>query len=203
MSELVLYHCPMTRAAIARWALEEVGEPYRIEMVNIRDGAGGRTPEFLKINPMGKVPALAHGAATVAENPAIACYLGDAFPEKGFAPKIGDPKRGEYLRVLFWAAACIEPAMMQSRLGFETQRGQSGWGDPELVFNVLAQTVSRGDWVMGDAFSMADVIVGASLAFGRQFGMIEDRSEYAAYLERINARPARQRTMKLEMEAAA
>ncbi len=202
MTEIILYHAPMSRSAIARWTLEEVGEPYRVETVDIRTGAGGRTPEYLKINPMGKVPAIKHGDVVVAENAAIAAYLGDAFPEKSLAPKIGDPTRGEYLRLLFWAANCIEPAMMQAHLKFDTQRGQAGWGDAELVFDVLAQTVARTPWLLGEDFSMADVIVGSGVAFGTQFGMMEKRPEYMDYLARIDARPARQRAQKLEMEAA-
>ncbi len=202
MPGIIFYHCPMTRSAIARWTLEEVGEPYTIETVDVRAGAGGRTPAYLKINPMGKVPAIKHGDVVVAENAAIAAYLGDAFPDKNLAPKIGDPTRGEYLRLLFWAANCIEPAMMQAHLKFETQRGQAGWGDAELVFDVLAQTVARTPWLLGDQFSMADVIVGSGVAFGRQFGMIPERPEFEDYLARINARPARQRAQKLEMEAA-
>lgn len=203
MSDIILYHCPMSRAAIARWTLEELGEPYEVVTVDIRDGLGGRTPDYLKINPMGKVPAITHGEVAAAENPAIAVYLGDAFPDKGLAPRIGDRDRGEYLRLMFWAAACIEPAMMQAHLKFETKRVQAGWGDAELVFDVLEQTVSRGDWVLGDTFSFADVIIGSGVTYAVQFGMMEDRPAFAAYRERLDARPARKRTVELEAEAAA
>jgi len=203
MSEIIFYQCPMTRSAIARWTLEEVGAPYRAELIDVREGVGGRTPEFEAINPMGKVPAIKDGEVTVAENAAIGLYLADAYPDAGLAPPIGDPLRGRYLQWCVWSPGCLEPALMQRAMKFETARPQAAWGDPELVMDVLADAVRTGPWLLGERFTVADVLVGSGIIFGLQFDLLPERPEYLAYRDRLIERPARQRATQLEEAAAA
>ena len=113
--ELVFYTNPMSRGRIARWMLEEVGEPYRTEVLDY--GTTMKSPEYLALNPMGKVPAIRHGDVVVTEAGAICAYLADAFPAKGLAPPIGDKRRGPYFRWMFFAAGPIEGAMAAGALG--------------------------------------------------------------------------------------
>lgn len=202
MSEIVLYYSPMTRAATARWILEEIGVPYRIETVDIRKG-GGQSSAYLKINPMGKVPAISDGEVVVSENAAIALYLADAYPQTGLAPVISDPLRGPYLKWIVWGPGCLEPGMMQQYLKFEVARATAGWGSPELVLDVLADALRNGPYLLGKRFSAADIIIGSIIISCMQFGICAERSEFTAYRDLLNARPARQRTLELEARAAA
>jgi glutathione S-transferase len=200
MSNIVLYHCSRTRAAIARWMLEEVGAPYTVETIDVRAGRG-RDPEYLKVNPMGKVPAIRDGSVVVAKNAAIALYLADAYPKAGLAPAVGDPLRGAYLTWMVWGPGCLEPAVTQKPVKFELAPSALGWGDPELVVDVLANALHEGPYLLGDRFSAADVIVGSTLMQGMRAGAFPERHELVGYRERLLARPAAQRAEELEAVA--
>ncbi|MGD2132314.1 MAG: glutathione S-transferase family protein [Maricaulaceae bacterium] len=202
MTDITLYAASRSRAVTARWMLEEVGEPYTVQLLDLAAG-DTHTPEYLALNPMGKVPTIKHGDVVVSEVAAIAVYLADAFPAAGLAPAIGDPRRGPYLKWCFWGPSCIEPAMMQLMLKFEVGRGTAGWGDPQLVMDVLADAVREGPWLLGDQFTAADVVVGSAVMSAMMFGLFPERDEFVAYRERLSARPARQRTVAAEEEAAA
>jgi glutathione S-transferase len=189
-----LYWSPNTRSFRALWMLEEAGLPY--ERVKLDMAAGEhKRPEFLAVNPMGKVPALENGAAKVAESAALCAYVADLAPGTGLAPPIGDPDRGRWLHWLFFSAACIEPAYMQKAMGWTIDRpSMAGWGDYETVMGVLDQALAAGPWLLGDRFTAADVMVGTDLHFGiRQFKFVETRPSFDAYLDRCEARPAFQR----------
>jgi glutathione S-transferase len=198
MAELVLYSNPMSRGRITRWMLEEVGQPYRVEVV---DYAALKAPAYLAINPMGKVPALRHGEAVVTEVAAICAYLADAFPEAGLAPPPTSPERAAYYRWLFFAAGPLEYASSNRMLGFvvpsERER-MIGYGTYERVMDVLEQVVSKGEYILGDRFSAADVYVGAHLGFGMQFKTIEPRPAFEAYYARLATRPALIRANNLD-----
>lgn len=197
MSDIVLYRAPQSRAQTARWLLEELGVPYTTSALDL--GAGeNRRPPYLKINPMGKVPALTDGDVAISENAAIALYLADAYPVAGLAPAVGDPLRAAYLKWMVWGPGCLEPAMMQLHLKFEVARGTAGWGDPQLVMDVLADAVRTGPYLLGDRFSAADVVVGSAMLSGLMFGLLPGRAEFAAYRDRLLARPAKQRADALE-----
>jgi glutathione S-transferase len=193
-----LYWSPNTRSIRALWMLEEAGLPY--ERVKLDMAAGEhKRPEFLAVNPMGKVPALTNGAAKVAESAALCAYVADLAPGTGLAPPIGDPDRGRWLHWLFFSAGCIEPAYMQKAMGWTVDRpSMAGWGGYEAVMDVLDQALATGPWLIGDRFTAADVMVGTDLHFGiRQFKFVETRPNFEAYLDRCEARPAFQRAMAI------
>lgn len=189
-----LYWSPNTRSTRALWLMEEAGLPY--ERVKLDLGAGEhKRPEFLAVNPMGKVPALENGAAKVAESAALCAYVADLAPDSGLAPPIGDLDRGRWLHWLFFSAACIEPAYMQKAMGWTIDRPSlAGWGGYEAVMDVLDAAVAKGPWLLGDRFTAADVMVGTDLHFGvRLFKFVESRPNFEAYIDRCEARPAFQR----------
>ncbi len=197
--DLVLYTHPMSRGRIARWMLEEVGQPYRAEILDYASTL--KAPEYLAINPMGKIPAIRHGDVVVTEAGAICAYLADAFPQAGLAPPLGDKRRGTYFRWLFFAAGPIEAATTARSLGFETkpdQKRMAGWGDMNDVLNALETAIKGRDYVLGDAFSAADVYFGSHIGWGMQFGAIEKRPLFVAYDERLQNRPAAVRAREID-----
>lgn len=198
----VLYHMPQTRGGTTIWMNEELGGVCEIKLINLRKGEG-RTPEFLKINPMGKLPALQHRGATVTEAAAICAYLADAFPEKNLAPPVSDPRRGIYYRWMFFAPSCIEP-MMLDRLGKVARENTTaaGHGDYERVMASIDQALSAGSFLLGDKFSAADVVMGSTLNFATMFGAIPKEGRIKDYVERVTARPAFTAMMKKSAEQA-
>jgi glutathione S-transferase len=197
--ELVFYTHPMSRGRIARWMMEEVGKPYRTEVLEY--AASMKAPAYLAINPMGKVPALKHGDVVVTEAAAICAYLADAFPELGLAPPLGDPRRGPYFRWLFFAAGPVEAAMAARALGAEVkpeQKRMVGWGDQADLLRGLESAVAGRDYITGEAFSAADVYVGSSIIWGMQFGSIEKRPAFEAYAARLQSRPAYLRATEID-----
>ncbi len=196
--ELVFYTNPMSRGRVVRWMLEEIGQPYRTELM---DFALLKSPEFLAINPMGKVPAVKHGETVVTECAAICAYLADAFPEVGLAPPLGDRARGSYYRWLFFAAGPIEAATTNKSLGFEIPEGRemmSGYGSYATAINVLKQAVSGRDYIVGDRFTAADVYVGSQIGFGLRFGSMEKRPAFERYWAGISVRPAAVRAAEID-----
>jgi glutathione S-transferase len=201
--ELVFYTNPMSRGRIARWMLEEVGQPYTTKIVEY---ANSKAPEYLAINPMGKVPALTHGGVVVTECAAICAYLADAFPEAGLAPPPGDIARAPYYRWLFFAAGPIEAASTNRSLGMVVPPGRevmAGYGSYEIVLDVVEQAVSASDYLAGGKFSAADVYFGSQISFGLQFGSLEKRPAFVAYVDRLTARPAYQRASDIDNAAMA
>ncbi len=138
-----LYWAPRSRSFSALWLMEETGQPYERVPVDITAGAQ-RTPEYLAINPMGKVPALSDGDATLAEAAAICAYVAERYPEAKLAPALGDPLRAKYLYWLFFAPSCIEPAMVQVATKIEMSSVSAGWGDAQRVFDVLDAALMKG-----------------------------------------------------------
>jgi glutathione S-transferase len=192
-----LYWAPRSRAFSALWLMEETGRPYERVKVDIAAGAQ-RAPEYLAINPMGKVPALSDGDATLAEAAAICAYIAERYPEAKLAPALGDPLRAKYLYWLFFAPGCIEPAMVQVATKIEMSSVAAGWGDAQRVFDVLDVALIKGPWILGEDFSAADVAVGSALNFAvRLFKMVPSRPSFDAYIARCVARPAFQFAEKL------
>ncbi|SRR5579871_2291142 len=207
--ELVFYTHPMSRGRIVRWMLEELGQPYRTEVMDYATTL--KAPAYLAINPMGKIPAIKHGETVVTEAAAICAYLADAFPEAGLAPPPGDTLRGPYYRWLFFGAGPIEAMVTSKALGIEIkpeQKRMVGWGDAADTTNAVEAFIAGRDYVTG-RFSAADVYLGSSLGWGMQFGSIEKRPAFEAYVARLQARPAAVRAREIddklvaEMSAAA
>ena len=194
MATLTLYHAVPSRSMIARWMLEEVGEPYDIHLMSLAQGEN-RAADYLAINPMGKVPALRHGDVIITENAAICTYLADAFPKTGLNVPIGDPRRGIYLKWLFFGPSCIEPAITDRSFPRkeEPRRGALGYGDFDTTMNVVAKGVSAGRYLTGDQFTAADVVIGSALRWGMMFKLIPERAEFTAYVGRLNEREALKR----------
>jgi glutathione S-transferase len=190
---IVLHHHPFSRAANTLWALEEVGVPYELRFVDIMKG-GQKSPELLAINPMGKLPTLEDGDVVVTEGAAIALYLADRYSAGKLAPTLDDPARGAYLRWSFFAPSVIEPGTMARSGKWEFRPGQAGWGDYEAMLASIESAVKDKEFVLGDRFSMADVVFGGTLRYLLMFKTIDPRPAMTAYVERLAKRPAMQRT---------
>jgi len=197
--ELVLYTNPQSRGRIARWILEEVGQPYKVEVLDYASTMKG--PAYLAINPMGKVPALRHGDAVVTETAAICAYLADAFPQVGLAPPPTSKERAPYYRWLFFRAGPLEAALSNKALGFvvpaERER-MIGYGSLAQALNALEAAVSKSDYLAGDKFTAADLYVGSHIGFGMMFGTLEKRPAFEKYWQRVSSRPAYKRANELD-----
>ncbi len=200
-AELVFYTNPMSRGRIVRWMLEELGEPYRTEVVEY--GPMMKSPEYLAVNPMGKVPAIRHGETVVTECAAICAYLADTFPSAGMAPPSG--QRGAYYRWLFFAAGPLEAAVTNRTFSLavpEDKESMVGYGNLATVMDTLEKAVGGEGYVAGDNFSAADVYVGSHVGWGMQYGMIDKRPAFESYWSRLSGREAYQRGNALDDAAA-
>lgn len=189
--ELVLYTHPMSRGRIVRWMLEEIGAPYRTEVLDY--GSTMKQPAYLALNPMGKVPTLRHGDTVITEAAAICAYLADAFPEAHLAPPPGDRLRGPYYRWLFFGAGPLEAAVTGRALDVEVPEESEkmvGWGRLDLVVDTLDALLSEHPYVLGDRFSAADVYVGSLIGWSMTFGNIDMRPAFERYWARLRVRPA-------------
>ena len=198
----MFYTNPMSRGRVARWMLEEVGAPYSTEIIAY--GPPMKSPAYMAINPMGKVPALRHGDTVVTECAAICAYLADAFPAVGLAPPQG--QRGAYYRWLFFAASPLEAAVTDRSLGFEPpegQRGRVGYGSLAAVLDTLERALSQGPYIAGDRFTAADVYLVVHIGWGMESGTIDRRPPFVDYWARLSGREAWQRAAALDDAAMA
>jgi glutathione S-transferase len=204
MAKLTLYHAAPSRSSIVRWMLEEIGEPYEIQLLSLSKGEN-RAPDYLAVNPMGKVPALRHGDAVITEAAAICAYLADEFPRAKLSVPLGDARRGPYLKWLFFGPSCIEPAMMDRAFPRkeEARRAALGYGDFDTVIKVLTDAVARGPYILGEQFTAADVVIGSTLRFGMLFKLLPEQPEFTAYTGRLAQRPSLQRAEAKDKELAA
>jgi glutathione S-transferase len=194
---LVFYTNPKSRGRIARWMLEEVGEPYETETLEY--GTSMKAPAYLAINPMGKVPAIRHGDAVVTECAAICAYLADACPAAGLAPPVSD--RAPYYRWLFFAAGPLESAVINTSLGFvvpEEREMMAGYGNLASTLDALESAIAGTPYIAGETFSAADVYVGSQITWGLQFGTIEKRDSFARYSARVTDRDAFRRATEID-----
>jgi len=202
--EIVFYTNPMSRGRMVRWMLEEVGAPYSTEIVDF--GPAMRSGPYAAINPMGKVPALTHRGVTVTEVAAICAYLADAFPKAALAPTLDDPARGAYFRWLFFSAGPVEAAITNASLGFHPPRereGMVGYGNLAKVLDVLEAAIDPTrngghDYLVGDAFTAADVYVSSQIGYGLLFKTLEPRPAFTAYLGKTSSRPAAVRARAID-----
>jgi glutathione S-transferase len=198
-SDLVFYTNPMSRGRIVRWMLEEIGEPYRTELLDF--GTTMKTPGYLAVNPMGKVPAIRHCGIVVTECAAICTYLADAFPQAHLAPPADDLLRGPYYRWLFFAAGPFESATTIKALGLVVPKERErmvGWGNYGAVMDALEGAVSENDYILGNSFTALDVYLGSGIGWGLRFGSIDKRPAFERYWQRVSARPAAVRAIEID-----
>jgi glutathione S-transferase len=190
---IVLYHHPYSRAANVVWMLEEVGVEYELRWVDVMAGAQ-KSPEVVALNPMGKLPVIIDGAAVVTESAAIGLYLADRYAAGRLAPAVDDPARGTYLRWSLFAPSVIEPAAAAKPSGGNFNPGSVGWGTYEAMVNAAEAAIGKGPYLLGERFTMADVIFGGTVRYMLMFKMIEPKPAFEAYVARLDARPAYQRS---------
>ena len=198
MSKLVFYTHPQSRGRIVHWMMEELGEVY--ETVWLEYGSTMKAPEYLAVNPMGKVPALRDGDTVVTESAAICAYLADRFPQRGLAPPHGDPARAAYYRWLFFTAGPLEQATTATALGWQVPEGRSGmvgFGSLGATLDAVEAALRPGAHVCGAQFTAADVMLGSALGWGMMFGTIDKRPAFEAYVARLQQRDAAQRALRI------
>lgn len=190
--EIVFHHNPQSRAAIAHWMLEETGLPYRVSPIDFQSGQN-RQPEFLKINPMGKIPTIEHRGVVVTETAAILAYLADLAPDKALAPAVGTPERGAWYRWLVFGAASFEPAVVDVMMKRDAVNKQmAGWGSFDDVLATLRGELSSRDWLVGGRFTAADLYIAAELSWTGMFGApgVKGDPVFDAYVARCTDRDA-------------
>jgi glutathione S-transferase len=204
MAELTLYHASPSRSSIALWMLEEVGQPYDVKLIRLSEGENLK-PAYLAINPMGKVPALDHRGTIVTEVAAICAYLADEFPQAKLNVPVGTPRRGVYLKWLFFGPGAMEPAAIDRAAPRKEppRRAMLGYGDFDTTMDVAAKAVETGPWLMGGQFTAADVVIGAQVRWGMHFKLLPERKEFVDYAARIAARPAARRAEAKDKELGA
>jgi glutathione S-transferase len=195
--ELVFYSSPMSRGRIAHWMLEEVGVPYRFEVVNL-ETQDQKKPGFLAVNPMGKVPAILHRGTVVTECGAICAYLADAFPAARLAPPTDSPLRGTYYRWLFFGGSCVEAAVIDRMLSrpAPSRPMALAYGSYDDTIGTLAKALTPGPYILGPHFSAVDVYIGSQIAFGMMMKALEAQPVFKDYVDRLQERPAYKRFME-------
>ncbi len=194
MDKIIFHHAPMSRSNIVHWVLEELDIPYELDAMSLERGEH-KKPTYLAINPMGKVPAITHQGVTITEAAAICAYLADEFPAAKLSVPIGDPKRGLYLKWLFFGPSCLEQAIIDRIHGRPAVSPRaSSFGDYDTVMETLATAVAKGPYLLGEHFTAADVVIGSGINWGGTMKAVPERAEFTAYAERLNARPAARRS---------
>ena len=197
---IILYYAPNTRATGVRILLEELRAPYELKVLNFKAGEH-RQPDYLAVNPMGKVPAVRHGDGLVTEQGAIFTFLADLFPEKGLAPPTKHPLRGPYLRWMFFYGSCVEPAVMDRFLQRpEAPQAMSPYGTYDAVVETILKQLETGPYLFGDRYTAADVLWGTALSWLTMFKLVPEEQAIMAYIKRHQARPSVQ---KIQAEDAA
>lgn len=200
---VTFFHSPQTRSAGTRALLEELGADYDLHVLSLKAGEQ-RQPEYLAVNPMGKVPAIRHGSALITEQPAIFIYLADLYPEAKLAPPIGDPLRGPYLRWLVFYGSCFEPAVVDKSMQREPAApAMSPYGDYDIMLKTLTDQLEQGPWLLGDRFSAADVLWGTALNWTTMFKLVPGLPVIRAYIDRVTNRPAMLRAAASDAELTA
>lgn len=198
--KIILHHGAPSRSSTVLFMLEELGAPYELKVLDLQKEEQYR-PQYLAINPMGKVPAIEHAGVVVTESGAICTYLADAFPAAKLAPAIGDPQRGAYLRWMFFQGSCLEPAIIDNVLKREPgRRGMMPYGTYETTVDTLEMAIENGPWFLGERYTAADVYVGSAISWGLQFKLLPERDTFKRYVDRLAARPAKQRAMAIDQK---
>jgi glutathione S-transferase len=200
LSDLTVFHCPMTRSTGIVWLLEELGVPYQKHIVDVRQG---RSQDYLKVNPTGKVPAIRHNGHVMSELAAITVYLGDAFAEKGLAPPPNSAERMDYLFWCFYRPSCVEPSMTMQMLKADAPQGMTGWDKWPNVLAFVEQRLTGREFIAADSFTGADVLMGGMMGWAKSFKFLpEGYPAIEGYIDRVHARPAYQAMMEADRAMA-
>jgi glutathione S-transferase len=198
MADLVFYTNPQSRGQTVRWMLEEIGEPYETEILEY--GSTMKQEPYLSINPMGKVPAIVHKGKVVTEVAAIVCYLAEAFPHVGLAPR-DDAERADYYRWIFFIAGPIEAAFSNKAVGWEPDADKQrmfGYGSYDLAINTLEKVLASKEHIAGNRFTAADLLVGAYVNFMLRFNLLEPRPTFTDYAARTTDRDAYRKAQEID-----
>jgi glutathione S-transferase len=201
MSDIRFYTNPQSRGQIVHWMLEELGVPYETEWLEYVEDM--KSPEYLAVNPMGKVPAIKHKNTVVTEAPAICTYLAVSYPEKGLVPAVGEPRLADFYRWMHFASGPLEMAVTARSMGWnvaEEQRRSVGFGCYEDTLDAVELAIAEAPFICGDQFTAVDVYLGSALIWGMMFGTVEKRPSFEEYAARLQARPAAQRAVQLNEE---
>jgi glutathione S-transferase len=193
---ITLFHHPWSRAANVVWMLEELQLDYELSFVDIRKGAN-KSPEFLARNPMGKLPTLVDGDVVLTESAAIGLFLADRYGAGRLAPALDDDRRAPYLRWSLFAPSVIEPACYAQHASWDYKPGSAGWGTYEAMLDSCESAIGEGPWVLGDTFTMADIVFGGTVRYMLQFGMMEKRQTFVDYAQRLSDRPASKKAAEI------
>lgn len=200
---ITLYWCPQTRAARMFWALEEVGQPYELERIDIRAENRADPPAFLTASPLGKLPALTDGEVKMADSAAIALYLADRYAPGDLAPHTDDPARGEFLYWLFYTPSVMEPAVIEKFVEMPPDPSAYPWGSFDKALMALESRLEGRKWIAADRFTMADVMVSGTIQAMTMFKVLDPSPLLKAYMDRCFARPAAIRAKDNEAAATA
>ena len=199
---LILYHSPRSRSRGARMLLEELGADFELHTFDLTTGQH-KTPAFLAINPLGKVPTLCHGDVVISEQVAVYLYAAELYPEAGLSPAAGDPLRGPYLRWMTFYGSCFEPAIVDRSMNRPPAAySLSPYGDFDTVMNTLNAQLEKGPYILGERFTAADVLWGAALGWTTMFKLVPETPLVRAYIDRVMARPAMQRARAADLALA-
>lgn len=201
-AKITLHYAPRTRALATMWALEELGLDYRVQMHSVADGTN-KTPEFLALNPMGKLPTVVDDGQVCAETGAIFLWLGDRYSVDVLAPSPTSAERGDFLRWLFFAGSVVEPCLGERFFKWDLPAASVAWGSYARMERTLTTAFEAGPWLLGERFTLADVAVGAGVRFGVNFGAIPKEGALGEYVQRLEAREAFQRAYGFEQKATA
>jgi glutathione S-transferase len=200
---ITLFHCPQSRSSGALTLLEELGAPHKLHVLNMKAGEQ-RRPEYLAVNPLGKVPAILHRGELVTEQVAIFIYLADLFPAAGLAPAIGDIRRGAYLRWLVHYASCYEPALVDRAMQREpAPHAMSPYGTFDTMLETVVHQIRGQPYLLGDTISAADILWGNALNWGLMFKLVPEEKAVTDYVTRIVQRPAAIKVTSMDAELAA
>lgn len=199
MNTMTLYTHPQSRGRVVRWMLEEIGQPYDVKVMTF--GGDIKSPDYLKVNPMGKVPALTHNGEVITEVAAICTYLAEQFPEANLAPALDSPTRGSYLRWLFFVAGPFEMASSAKAFHWEITDETAiavGCGHIQDTLNVIEQTLTRQPYLCGDQFTTADLLMASYIGWETMMKVLEPTPVFAEYVERCEQREAAKRADNLD-----
>jgi glutathione S-transferase len=195
-----LYWCKNTRAFRIAWLLEESGLKYERVALDLRNPSSKNDPAFRVVSPMGKVPAIEDGPARLSDSGAIAIYVADQYPKAQLGPPVGHPDRARFLQWVTYTNSVIEPAMLEKVAKLESKPTSYGWGSFDLMLGTLRGELEKGEWILGDRFSAADVLIGTAAYFLKQFGLMGDDPVIGPYVARCAARPAWQRAKAFDAD---